>query len=94
MPELEKSSGMKFNQDFYCGYSPERIVHGDKVRTLTTILKIVSGNDAEALEEISKVYGHIIKAGIHKAESIKVAEAAKVIENTQRDINISLMNDM
>ena len=67
---------------------------GDKVKTLTGILKIVSGNDAEALEEISKVYGEIITAGLHKASSIKVAEAAKVIENTQRDINISLMNEL
>lgn len=80
--------------DFKYGYSPERIVPGDKVRTLTKILKIVSGNDAEALEEISQVYGHIIEAGIHKASSVKVAEAAKVIENTQRDINISLMNEL
>ncbi len=79
---------------FKLGYSPERIVPGDKVRTLTKILKIVSGNDPEALEEISKIYGHIIEAGVYKASSIKVAEAAKVIENTQRDINISLMNEL
>ena len=79
---------------FKTGYSPERIVPGDKVRTLTKILKIVSGCDAESLEEISKVYGHIIEAGVYKASSIKVAEAAKVIENTQRDINISLMNEL
>lgn len=80
--------------DFKFGYSPERIVPGDKVRTLTKILKIVSGNDDESLEEIAKVYSHIIEAGVHKASSVKVAEAAKVIENTQRDINISLMNEL
>ena len=94
VPLVEKLSGLKAGTDFKFGYSPERIVPGDKVRTLTTILKIVSGNDTEALEEISEVYNHIIKAGIHKAPSIKVAEAAKVIENTQRDINISLMNEL
>lgn len=81
-------------QDFKYGYSPERIVPGDKVRPLTKILKIVSGNDAEALDEIAKVYGHIIEAGIYKTSSVKVAEAAKVIENTQRDLNISLMNEL
>jgi UDP-N-acetyl-D-glucosamine/UDP-N-acetyl-D-galactosamine dehydrogenase len=86
--------GLKAGKDFKFGYSPERIVPGDKVRTLTKIIKIVSGCDKEALEEISKVYGHIIEAGVHKASSIKVAEAAKVIENTQRDINISLMNEL
>jgi len=94
LPELEKASGLKGGKDFSYGYSPERIVPGDKVKTLTGILKIVSGNDAEALEEISKVYGEIIVAGLHRASSIKVAEAAKVIENTQRDINISLMNEL
>jgi UDP-N-acetyl-D-galactosamine dehydrogenase len=94
LPELEKASGLKGGVDFKYGYSPERIVPGDKVKTLTNILKIVSGNDAEALEEISKVYGEIIEAGLHKASSVKVAEAAKVIENTQRDINISLMNEL
>ncbi len=93
LPVLEEESGLKLG-DFKLGYSPERIVPGDKVRTLTKILKIVSGSDAEALEEISKIYEHIIEAGIHKAASIKVAEAAKVIENTQRDINISLMNEL
>lgn len=94
LPELEKASALKGGIDFKYGYSPERIVPGDKVRTLPSILKIVSGNDAEALEEISKVYGEIITAGLHRASSIKVAEAAKVIENTQRDINISLMNEL
>ncbi len=94
LPELEKASGLQGGVDFKYGYSPERIVPGDKVKTLTGILKIVSGNDTEALKEISKVYGEIITAGLHKASSIKVAEAAKVIENTQRDINISLMNEL
>ncbi len=94
LPLIEKESGLKINKDFKLGYSPERIVPGDKVNTLTTILKIVSGSDEEALEEIAKVYSHIIKAGVYKAASIKVAEAAKVIENTQRDLNISLMNEL
>lgn len=94
VPVLEKHSGLRMGKDFKVGYSPERIVPGDKVRTLTKILKIVSGNDNEALETISEVYGRIIEAGLHQASSIKVAEAAKVIENTQRDINISLMNEL
>jgi UDP-N-acetyl-D-galactosamine dehydrogenase len=94
VPILETISGLVRGIDFKYGYSPERIVPGDKVKTLTNILKIVSGNDEEALEVISNVYGTIIKAGLHRAESIKVAEAAKVIENTQRDINISLMNEL
>ncbi len=94
LPILESVSGLQGGVDFKYGYSPERIVPGDKVRTLTTILKIVSGNDGEALELIAAVYGRIIQAGLHRAESIKVAEAAKVIENTQRDINISLMNEL
>ena len=94
VPLLEDNSGLKAITDFKYGYSPERIVPGDKVRTLTTILKIVSGCDQESLQEISDVYNHIIKAGVYKASSVKVAEAAKVIENTQRDINISLMNEL
>jgi len=94
LPLLEQHSGLQLGTDFKIGYSPERIVPGDKVRTLTKILKIVSGSDAEALSEIAKVYEHIIEPGVHKATSIKVAEAAKVIENTQRDINISLMNEL
>lgn len=94
VPLLEQSSGLKMGEDFKVGYSPERIVPGDKVRTLTKILKIVSGCDEEAVEEIGKVYDHILENGIYKASSIKVAEAAKVIENTQRDINISLMNEL
>jgi UDP-N-acetyl-D-glucosamine/UDP-N-acetyl-D-galactosamine dehydrogenase len=94
LPELEKASGLKGGTDFKYGYSPERIVPGDKKRKLSDILKIVSGNDNEALEEIAKTYGTIIHAGLHRAPSIKVAEAAKVIENTQRDLNISLMNEL
>ncbi len=94
LPILEELSGLKLGKDFKLGYSPERINPGDKEHTLEQILKIVSGSDAEALEEIAAVYGSIIRAGIFKASSIKVAEAAKVIENTQRDINISLMNEL
>lgn len=95
LPLLEKYSGLKLaNDDFKIGYSPERINPGDKERTIDKILKIVSGSDDEALEEIAQVYGQIITAGIYKATSVKVAEAAKVIENTQRDLNISLMNEL
>lgn len=94
VPVLEKYSGLTAGVDFHFGYSPERIVPGDKVRTVRKILKIVSGNSPEALERIAAVYGSIIEAGLHQAPSIKVAEAAKVIENTQRDINISLMNEL
>lgn len=94
LPILERISGLKLGVDYKAGYSPERINPGDKARTIDKILKIVSGSDAEALEEIAQVYGQIITAGIYKAASIKVAEAAKVIENTQRDLNISLMNEL
>jgi UDP-N-acetyl-D-galactosamine dehydrogenase len=94
IPVMEKESGLVFNRDFKVGYSPERINPGDKVNTLTKILKIVSGSDAESLEEIASLYGSIITAGIHRAPTIKVAEAAKIIENTQRDLNISLMNEL
>lgn len=94
IPVMEKVSGLKFVTDFKVGYSPERINPGDKVNTLTKILKIVSGCDDESLEEIAALYGSIITAGIHKAPTIKVAEAAKIIENTQRDLNISLMNEL
>ncbi len=94
LPILEELSGLKLGKDFKLGYSPERINPGDKEHTLTKILKIVSGNDEEALEEIADIYGSIIEAGIYKASTIRVAEAAKVIENTQRDINISLMNEL
>ena len=94
VPILEKYSGLKAGIDFDFGYSPERIVPGDKIKTVTKILKIVSGNSPAALKKIAAVYGSIIEAGLHQAPSIKVAEAAKVIENTQRDINISLMNEL
>lgn len=94
LPVLEGESGLRGGLDFKFGYSPERIVPGDKVRTLTKILKIVSGCDKETLDTISAVYNTIIEAGTFKASSVKVAEAAKVIENTQRDINISLMNEL
>jgi len=94
VPLMEEESGLKMGADFKVGYSPERIVPGDKVRTFTKILKIVSGNDTEALEEIDKVYNHVLENGTYRASSIKVAEAAKVIENTQRDLNISLMNEL
>ncbi len=94
LPILEAQSGLQLGTDFKLGYSPERINPGDKSKTLTQILKVVSGSDAEALEEIAQVYEQIIEAGIYRASSIKVAEAAKVIENTQRDLNISLMNEL
>ncbi len=94
VPILEQESGLKFGVDFKVGYSPERINPGDKEHTLTKILKIVSGSDAESLQIIGDVYETIIKAGIYKASSIKVAEAAKIIENTQRDVNIALMNEL
>lgn len=94
VPLLEKLSGLKYIQDFKVGFSPERINPGDKEHTLTTIKKISSGCDAESAEEIAKTYELIIKAGIHRASSIKVAEAAKIIENTQRDINIAFMNEL
>ncbi|MFW5753793.1 MAG: nucleotide sugar dehydrogenase [Marinilabiliaceae bacterium] len=94
VPILEEESGLKLNRDFKVGYSPERINPGDKNHTLTKILKIVAGSDDESLDVIADVYSSIIKAGIHRASSIKVAEAAKVIENTQRDVNIALMNEL
>lgn len=94
VPVIEKESGLEFNTDFKVGYSPERINPGDKINTLTKILKIVSGSDSESLKEISALYGSIITAGIHEAPTLKVAEAAKIIENTQRDLNISLMNEL
>lgn len=94
IPIIEKATGLKGGIDFKYGYSPERINPGEKERTIDKILKIVSGCDEEACEEIAQTYGTIIKAGIFKAQSVKVAEAAKVIENTQRDLNISLMNEL
>ncbi|MEZ4720646.1 MAG: nucleotide sugar dehydrogenase [Flavobacteriales bacterium] len=94
IPILEEQSGLKFKQDFKVGYSPERINPGDKEHTITKILKVVSGCDDESLDIISKVYEIIVEPGTHKASSIKVAEAAKIIENTQRDVNIALMNEL
>jgi UDP-N-acetyl-D-glucosamine/UDP-N-acetyl-D-galactosamine dehydrogenase len=94
LPVIEKLSGLKNIVDFKIGYSPERINPGDKEHTITTITKVVSGCDAESLEVIAKVYELVVKAGVHKASSIKVAEAAKIIENTQRDLNIALMNEL
>lgn len=94
IPILEQESGLKCGVDFKIGYSPERINPGDKVHRLETIVKIVSGMDQETLEEIAGVYGLVVKAGVHRAESIRVAEAAKVIENSQRDINIAFMNEL
>jgi UDP-N-acetyl-D-galactosamine dehydrogenase len=94
IPILEKCSGMRWKQDFHVGYSPERINPGDKEHTLTKILKVVSGDDAETLEKVAGLYESIVTAGVHRASSIKVAEAAKVIENTQRDLNIALMNEL
>ena len=94
VPVLEKFSGLKFNQDFFCGYSPERINPGDKVNTLTKIKKITSGSTPEVAATVDDLYKTIITAGTHKATSLKVAEAAKVIENTQRDLNIALVNEL
>ena len=94
IPILEKHSGMKWKKDFHVGFSPERINPGDRAHTLTSILKVVSGDDADTLEKIAQLYETIITAGVHRASSIKVAEAAKVIENTQRDLNIALMNEL
>jgi UDP-N-acetyl-D-galactosamine dehydrogenase len=94
VPVLEKSSGMKFNKDFFCGYSPERVNPGDKVNTLEKIKKITSGSTKEIANEVDKLYKTIIEVGTYPASSIKVAEAAKVIENTQRDLNIALVNEL
>ena len=94
VPILERESGLKFNKDFFAGYSPERINPGDKEHRLTTIRKVTSGSTPEVAEFVDKLYGSIIKAGTHRASSIKVAEAAKVIENTQRDVNIALINEL
>lgn len=94
VPVLEKHSGLKFNQDFFCGYSPERINPGDKEHRVTTIKKVTSGSTPEIADLVDALYNEIITVGTHKAESIKVAEAAKVIENTQRDLNIALINEL
>jgi UDP-N-acetyl-D-galactosamine dehydrogenase len=94
IPILEKQSGKKWLRDFHVGYSPERVNPGDKERTITKIVKVVSGDDAATLDKVAELYGSVITAGVHRASSIKVAEAAKVIENTQRDLNIALMNEL
>ncbi|MEM1320799.1 MAG: nucleotide sugar dehydrogenase [Bacteroidota bacterium] len=94
VPILEEISGLTFNEDFKVGYSPERINPGDKKNTIDKIVKIVSGSDEEALDVVANVYATIITAGVHKAPSLKVAEAAKIVENTQRDVNIALMNEL
>jgi UDP-N-acetyl-D-galactosamine dehydrogenase len=94
IPLLEELSGLKFNVDFKVGYSPERINPGDREHTLSKIIKVVSGCDADSLDNIAKTYEIVVKAGVHRAASIKVAEAAKIIENTQRDLNIALMNEL
>lgn len=94
VPVLEKASGLKFNSDFYAGYSPERINPGDKVHRLTTIKKVTAGSTADVAELVDRLYNQVVIAGTHKASSIKVAEAAKVIENTQRDLNIALINEL
>jgi UDP-N-acetyl-D-galactosamine dehydrogenase len=94
IPIIEKHSGMQWKRDFFVGYSPERINPGDKERTVTKIVKVVSGDTPATLAKVSEIYGSVITAGVHAASSIKVAEAAKVIENTQRDLNIALMNEL
>jgi UDP-N-acetyl-D-galactosamine dehydrogenase len=94
IPELERHSGFKWMRDFHVGYSPERINPGDREHTLTRIVKVVAGDDAGTLDKVANLYGAVIAAGVHRASSIKVAEAAKVIENTQRDLNIALMNEL
>lgn len=94
LPVIEKLSGLKAGVDFTYGYSPERINPGDKVHTLENVVKVVSGSDAETLDLVAKVYELVVKAGVHRASSVKVAEAAKIIENTQRDLNIALMNEL
>jgi UDP-N-acetyl-D-glucosamine/UDP-N-acetyl-D-galactosamine dehydrogenase len=94
IPLLEKHSGLTWKKDFFVGYSPERINPGDKLHTLTTIIKVVSGDTPDTLEQVAKIYASVITAGVYKAASIKVAEAAKVIENTQRDLNIALVNEL
>lgn len=94
IPILEKVSGLKYNEDFFVGYSPERINPGDKVHTLQNVIKVVSGSTPAALEAVAQVYEMVVDAGVHRAPTIKVAEAAKIIENTQRDVNIALINEL
>ena len=92
-PLIEKVSGLKFNEDFFCGYSPERINPGDKEHVLEKIVKVTSGSNAVTARQVDALYSKIISAGTHLVSSIKIAEAAKVIENTQRDVNIALINE-
>src|SRR5712691_3043159 len=94
VPILEKASGMRWRQDFHVGYSPERINPGDKTHSFTQIQKVVSGDDAQTLEKVAELYSSVVKAGVYRASSIRVAEAAKVIENTQRDLNIAFVNEL
>ena len=94
IPTLEKHSGLKWKKDFFVGYSPERINPGDKQHTLTKIIKVVAGDTPQTLDRVAEIYGSVVTAGVHRASSIKVAEAAKVIENTQRDLNIALVNEL
>src|SRR6266704_3630876 len=94
VPAIERASGMKWRKDFHVGYSPERINPSDREHTLTRIVKLVSGDDSETTKRVAEIYGAIIKAGVHPVSSIMVAEAAKVIENTQRDLNIALVNEL
>ncbi|WP_348943810.1 nucleotide sugar dehydrogenase [Chitinibacter sp. FCG-7] len=94
IPEIERTSGMKWKEDFFVGYSPERINPGDRERTLTTIMKVVSGDTPDTLEKVATLYEQIVKPGVHRCSTIKAAEACKVIENTQRDLNIALMNEL
>jgi UDP-N-acetyl-D-galactosamine dehydrogenase len=94
VPILEKASGMRWRQDFHVGYSPERINPGDKTHTFTQILKVVSGDDPATLEKVADLYASVVRPGVHRASSIRVAEAAKVIENTQRDLNIAFVNEL
>jgi UDP-N-acetyl-D-galactosamine dehydrogenase len=94
VPILEKSSGLRWRQDFHVGYSPERINPGDRERVFSKILKVVSADDAETLEKVAELYSSVVKAGVYRAPSIRVAEAAKVIENTQRDLNIAFVNEL
>ncbi len=94
VPELERASGMTWKKDFWVGYSPERVNPGDKVHTIESVVKVVAGDTPETTELLSGIYGKVVKAGVYKAQSIRVAEAAKVIENIQRDVNIALINEL
>src|SRR5262249_39018576 len=94
IPELESASRLKWKKDFHVGYSPERINPGDREHTLARVRKVVAGDEPATLEKVAELYGRVVKAGVHRVSSIPVAEAAKVIENTQRDLNIALMNEL